>query len=434
MFKVHPAPSTARRAVVGSVLSLVILFTSAGFSLPAKSEADNSTVDVHISTSKQFVGRVAATNDRVRIKTQGSWDIVTFTKPTVPLWVSADYIDRAGSTATVRVNNLNGRVQPSLNSVVVKQLPKGYASVVLAERNGFVQILAPRDWQFAVSNRQSKQRSLARASTSVIENERTIPVVESSNPPIKKSVAPAEPPSTELHVIAPGDTISMLVFGEPDLSASAVRVPASGLVSFPLIGSTLVAGKTTEEIESMVAIKLGSGYIKNPKLSVTIDSYRPIFIRGAVQSTGSFPYTEGLTVAKALALAGGIKNSAKSDSISVLRDGGTIQSNLSVDSQYQINSGDIISIEEELGVGEELNFYIYLHGEVKKPGEYIFKRGLTVEKAVVLAGGFTLRASKRKISVSRMVEGQEEPEELRRVKLYIRVQPGDIVNVGASWF
>ncbi len=150
--------------------------------------------------------------------------------------------------------------------------------------------------------------------------------------------------------------------------------------------------------------------------------------------TGAFPYAEGLTVAKALAVAGGIKNSAKANSISILREGETVQSELSADSQYQVQPGDILTVGEEVGVSEEPNFYVYLHGEVKKPGEYIYKRGLTVEKAVVLAGGFTLRASKRKISVSRMIEGQDEPQKLRRVELYMPVQPGDIINVGASWF
>ena len=112
----------------------------------------------------------------------------------------------------------------------------------------------------------------------------------------------------------------------------------------------------------------------------------------------------------------------------------TVYEGVSIESQIEILSGDIISIEEELGVGDESTSYVYLHGEVQKPGEYAFRRGLTVEKAVVLAGGFTLRASKRKISLSRMIDGELKPEKLRRVKLYFPIQPGDIIDVGASFF
>ena len=184
----------------------------------------------------------------------------------------------------------------------------------------------------------------------------------------------------------------------------------------------------------MSSKKLAQGYIRDPRLSITIDSYRPIFIKGAVQNIGAFPFTEGLTIAKALALAGGAKNSARKEGVSVSRDGLTIVEGLSIDSQYQISSGDIVDVTEELGGDEGSAYYVYLHGEVNRPGEYLFRRGLTVEKAVVLAGGFTLRASRKKVSVSRVVEGESEPQKIKKVPLYLPIEPGDIIDVGASWF
>ena len=77
-----------------------------------------------------------------------------------------------------------------------------------------------------------------------------------------------------------------------------------------------------------------------------------------------------------------------------------------------------------------------MHGEVASPGEYKFRKGLTVEKAVVLAGGFTLRASRKKISITRYLDKDEaeEPDKFKRVKLYTPIQPGDVIDVGASWF
>lgn len=238
------------------------------------------------------------------------------------------------------------------------------------------------------------------------------------------------------HLIAPGDAISLLVFGEPDLSVENARVPESGRVSFPLIGSISVGGQTTQQIENTIRSTLSAGYVKNPRLSVSIFSYRPIFIRGAVRSTGSFPYTEGLSVAKAIALAGGSKNSAKANGVSVLRDGETVESGLALDSQKKVASGDVITIAEELGVSEDPTLFIYLHGEVAKPGEYLYRRGLTVEKAIVLAGGFTLRGSQKKIKVTRYA-GQakdQEPIKVKGVKLYTPIEPGDVIKIGARWF
>ena len=236
------------------------------------------------------------------------------------------------------------------------------------------------------------------------------------------------------HRLFPGDTISLVVFGEQDLSLADTRIPQSGRISFPLIGTVNVAGKTTKQLEVVIRDKLSKGYINNPRLTVKIDSYRPIFVKGAVQSIGAFPYTEGLTVATAIALAGGSKASAMVNGVSISRNGKTIGQDLLLDSQHAILSGDIISVQEEFGASEESKLYVYLHGEVNRPGEYQFRNGLTVEKAVVLAGGFTLRASRKKIAVSRIVEGQEAPAKLKKVKLYLPVQPGDIIDVGASWF
>jgi len=238
------------------------------------------------------------------------------------------------------------------------------------------------------------------------------------------------------HLIAPGDAISLTVFGEPDLSVESVRVPEVGRVSFPLIGSVSVVGKTTSQVEVSVAKLLSQGYVRNPKLSVTISSYRPIFIRGAVDNTGAFPFSEGITIAKAIALAGGSKNSAKRQGVSILRDGKIIQDGLSIDSQQKILSGDIISVDEEIGGSDDQQLYIYIHGEVAEPGEYSYRSGLTVEKAIVLASGFSLRASKRKITVTRYagVEDNQPPVKLKRVKLYTPIKPGDIIDVGASWF
>ena len=69
--------------------------------------------------------------------------------------------------------------------------------------------------------------------------------------------------------------------------------------------------------------------------------------------------------------------------------------------------GDIITIQEAdpTAVAEEAVNYFYAYGEVKNPGSYEFRRGLTIEKAIVLAGGFTPRASKRKISIRRRKRG-----------------------------
>jgi len=423
-------------------------------SLLEEIEVSNRTRKIYRIEDGSEIGEISYDAKFDIVGGNGVWRYIEFTRPSVLGWVSSDFVKIKGQTAQVSVDSLNMRQSPSVNSSVLLGLSRGYKSRFFQRKDGFLEIFAPKTYQVAIlledtqppvngsaeSNspvltiQSTNSESPSNVVNSDVDLEQDTTSVEAINVIESSNVIEASP--ERLHVIAPGDAISLLVFGETDLSIENVRVPQSGKVSLPLIGSVLVAGRTIPEVEESVASLLSEGYVKNPRLSVTMFSYRPIFIRGAVQETGSFPFSEGLTVGKAIALAGGSKKSAKESGVSVLREGSVVHQGLPIDSVIEISSGDVITVDEELGVQDDEAAYIYLHGEVASPGEYEFRRGLTVEKAIVLAGGFTLRSSRRKISITRYLNkrADEEPEKMKKVKLHTPIQPGDIINVGASWF
>jgi len=409
-------------------------------STPAK-----KSLSVYSQSGRTKIADVDGDADYTITRQNKNWLLVRFSNPTVPVWISDDYIFTENGKTTVRASRLNARLRPSISSPIIASLPNGYQAKVLAQSDNFTQILVGQEALVAIANsvdnRTSNWAESSSASAPVVpgtkldqktqsQSQAGVEVVPESAVVERKSVLERQ------HLIAPGDAISLLVFGESDLSVENIRVPESGRVSLPLIGSVGVGGQTTRQVEDNLRKILSEGYVKNPRLSVTIFSYRPIFIRGAVRSTGSFPYTEGLSVAKAIALAGGSKNSAKANGVSIMRDGEIIESGLALDSRKKVASGDVITIGEELGVSEDPTLFVYLHGEVVKPGEYLFRRGLTVEKAIVLAGGFTLRGSPRKIKVTRYTgQGKDqEPVKLKGVKLYTPIEPGDVIKIGARWF
>jgi polysaccharide export outer membrane protein len=72
----------------------------------------------------------------------------------------------------------------------------------------------------------------------------------------------------------------------------------------------------------------------------------------------------------------------------------------------------------------------YINGEVKKPGSYPYRKDLTIEKAVALAGGFTERASKNSISLV----GEEETRKIDSPALNYSVKPGDVITISESFF
>ena len=59
-----------------------------------------------------------------------------------------------------------------------------------------------------------------------------------------------------------------------------------------------------------------------------------------------------------------------------------------------------------VGVKEVNSYYVYVLGEVSKPGKYQLKSHATVLQAVAIASGFTNYASRNKMKVIRHVQGE----------------------------
>lgn len=73
----------------------------------------------------------------------------------------------------------------------------------------------------------------------------------------------------------------------------------------------------------------------------------------------------------------------------------------------------------------------YIMGEVRNPGEYAYRPGTTVMSAVALAGGFTYRAARNSVAVTRTINGQDITGSATQE---MRVQPGDRILVSEKWF
>ena len=82
-----------------------------------------------------------------------------------------------------------------------------------------------------------------------------------------------------------------------------------------------------------------------------------------------------------------------------------------------------------MAIEEYRNFFV--NGMVEKPGGYPFAPGLTVRKAISIAGGFKERASREKINVIRDDDPKQTP---RKVDLSSAVLPGDILTIEESFF
>ena len=123
---------------------------------------------------------------------------------------------------------------------------------------------------------------------------------------------------SESYRLAAGDKVAISVFGEDDLSMS-FTVSEDGLLNYPFLGQLKVTGLTTPELERSISNGLRGDYLINPEVTVRIEEYRPFFLNGEVNRPGSYEYKPGLTLEKALALAGGLSPRAARGKIEVKR-------------------------------------------------------------------------------------------------------------------
>jgi polysaccharide export outer membrane protein len=107
------------------------------------------------------------------------------------------------------------------------------------------------------------------------------------------------------YTLAPGDRITVTVFGQADLSGDFL-IDGAGEIQMPLLGAVHVGQSTIEECRQRLMERLAAGFIKNPNVSIRVHEFRPIFVLGDVRTPGSYPFRFGLSGMSAIALAGGV--------------------------------------------------------------------------------------------------------------------------------
>lgn len=133
------------------------------------------------------------------------------------------------------------------------------------------------------------------------------------------------------------------MFDEPDLSGN-FSVDGGGRVALPLIGEVRVGGLTLPEAEARIAARLADGYLKQPRVALEVANYRPFYILGEVRNPGQYDYAEGMTVMKAVALAGGLSYRADEDDVEITAAGASEARDAALTSA--VMPGDTIVIGE----------------------------------------------------------------------------------------
>lgn len=143
-----------------------------------------------------------------------------------------------------------------------------------------------------------------------------------------------------------GDVVRIQVFGEADLSPT-VRIDERGRIPYPFLGELAIAGLTTQEVEGLILEGLKGPYLVDPRVNVTVDAYRPVYVNGEVRTPGSYAWEPGMTVRKVVALAGGLSDRASTRRIFLVPENADPATDrLRVELDAPVAPGDVVTIEQ----------------------------------------------------------------------------------------
>ena len=162
---------------------------------------------------------------------------------------------------------------------------------------------------------------------------------------IASSSSPAVAQVPSSGTLRPGDVIRLRIWREPDLSGD-FAVDETGTVVFPRIGALRVVEESPESLKARL-VKAYEAFLNHSSINITL--LRRLQVLGAVRNPGLYPVDATMTVADALALAGGTTPQGDPDRIELVRDGQRIAARLSANTPItgsQLQSGDQIFVPE----------------------------------------------------------------------------------------
>ena len=242
--------------------------------------------------------------------------------------------------------------------------------------------------------------------------------------------------------LGPGDKLALILTGDVSQNYT-LDVTREGFVVVPQAGQIYVNNLTLGQLEDILYTRLGrvySGVRRGPgattRFSISPVKLRSnqVFVLGDVLSPGSYRVSSASTALNALYAAQGPTDNGTLRNILIKRGGKTVDV---LDVYDYLISGDATH-DVRLQNGDVL--FVGVHqprvrvvGEVTRPATYEMSKNETLADAIHFAGGFTPRASTRRVQIDRILSPVDRAEGGRdRVTLdispvsLVKGTPGDV--------
>jgi polysaccharide export outer membrane protein len=265
--------------------------------------------------------------------------------------------------------------------------------------------------------------------------------VDQSTPPVTQT-QDSESHSNSSILIGAGDLLDISLYGMPEFQQTA-RVSGNGDISLPMIGSTHVAGLSSDAAATLIRNKLIAGhFFNNPQVSVLQKEFatQGVAVLGEVQKPGVYPVLGTHKLFDLISAAGGTTPKAGKTVLISHRDGPPREVNLKATS----NASEWASTDVEIVPGDTILVnkagIVYVVGDVRLPGGFVMDSGtdMTVLQALSLAQGPNPTASLDHAKVIHKTSAGpiEEPVPLKRILASkssdLKLQSEDILFVPSS--
>jgi polysaccharide export outer membrane protein len=256
-------------------------------------------------------------------------------------------------------------------------------------------------------------------------------------PPVSVQGSEAADQGRRLVQLGPGDSVTLSVFGQPDMSTT-VFVADDGTLTVPLAGPVKVQGMSPSEASRRIEKALKDGkFLVDPHVTISaiVSRSQRVSVIGEVKSPGRYVIESNIPIFDLLAEAGGVTDNA-SDVVYLLRpdkDGNELRYEIDLKGLAKGNrpvSAQSVKAGDSLYVPRAEQFYIY--GEVSAPGKFRVEPGMTVIQAIARAGGLTPRGSQRRVEVKRLMP--DGTYTTSKAKLDDAVHADDVIRVKESIF
>lgn len=218
--------------------------------------------------------------------------------------------------------------------------------------------------------------------------------------------------------LGPGDLLSIAVYEDEDLGCIR-RLGARGCLSLPLLGEVQLGGLTLRQAEQKIRDCYAVQYLQNPHVTVVVkERYgSTVSILGQVTEPGSYDSLGSRRLMDFLALAGGLTDDAgRQVQVRRFSPGRSTPETFLIDLDRLVHQGHPqlnISIQGGDAIYVPRAGLVYVDGAVRSPGNYPIEAGMTVQEAIVAAGGFAVSAQTDSVTLIRMMDsGHREVVEL----------------------